>query len=1288
MRFIDHTGHIFSVKSYNSNPIGYQYEINPYVFWLDNEYTHKLSVNNYYMMCIRMLIPKDCDFIFITVEDSKVYSLFSTKDMHELVNNMSSLNDYITINEKEFKKELDINDLIGVEADNENYIVPFYVLGYSKEEGTIISNLMIHYGKFAPRSASLTTEEIYELTESNVWTPISVGGEFNDENEYLIINGKNMGVSLPKDILGSIYQYSYKSEVPDETLYANKIKEYLMNFMHIKGEIGNFNSVLDSLGWFGYGDKIEIQKLLQTDNQFQEQFFLDDFNIHSDLLHSYKSFRNSTYISLRLWDNKEYENTPPEKQDIRETDYTFWGEGKPDLENLFEKTVIKHYDEGDIDFYRSYYDYAFDELGLKLAMLDYYFKKYFLPIHLHIHSTSIAHRVWQNDIKMISVPNVHITEPNVSVGNSKVKFLETKFYYIYNKEFYVDENFNNLSIYNSNGIPFSYYEKIGKYLDDVVLYINQPCVEIPISIEGNGHFHCHLLLLKNDRLVFESDFNIYQDSSVRYDSFVILPKYINKETNDDREIYWLDSKYTIALLVNDKWHYHKFEIKAPEFQLNFGRLIYKYYNSINDAERVDLTEEDWKHKRPEWGYYYERNKYGEDFDNIPEGDIRYYLEGNTSLHKQLNYINKGDIDFNVFMYVPSLVEVNDINFYNKLNRFVIDVHGNTGQTSTEVPGMSQTGVLTRNKILEEFRRKCDLRNISNNGKIIDTNKLLKNGDLIIPEFYFNDYSRDSEGNLIEDYYQIEEYYVDIYFGFFKKGNSEDTFAFKRIYLVKDGEYAYFDPETYNPRTNTKGYLYDGSDNEHPKNYTRGIKLKLNEWNKIFAGDDGQYEIIQQYYQDEIKELKEKYGENIDVTDYELPFKINPCISQVAKEDIFELRIVWNMKMSCEKSFKSSYNKWGQPIDGYFTEIEYKFSAPNQCGMENCFVMRYLDKGGNPLKCKFKEYLDNIVESDVNFSKIRHEHFDSEYIEEMADRLMEQLLNDSINKAKSTSIIQNNHSFLNRIHIYNLYHLGYTGEIDPITKTDVYNEFNNEETDKYYFNKENPVDSIFDQDISSIVPLKYNKEKYGDYKLNNDEWDEKYESTFKPNLYKLYRLFFDEPYGNQYIKWPTQSSFDYDFYLMHDEKNWYVVFISQMPISLATKSDLEAPKEINYIDIQGHSFLLKHYRSGNNFLINRMYFESSNGKNLFPKDSIIVGTIDNVKFPFIIDQGSKWKIEPFSLGIDKESCISVSNANTCIFSIGNKNQKYVKGYYNVDVRYSVDGNVQHQQKHQARICVVD
>ena len=57
MNFIDHTGHIFSLPSYSNFPAGYEYDEQPYIFWLNE--SNKLSVNNYYIKPIRILLDEN-----------------------------------------------------------------------------------------------------------------------------------------------------------------------------------------------------------------------------------------------------------------------------------------------------------------------------------------------------------------------------------------------------------------------------------------------------------------------------------------------------------------------------------------------------------------------------------------------------------------------------------------------------------------------------------------------------------------------------------------------------------------------------------------------------------------------------------------------------------------------------------------------------------------------------------------------------------------------------------------------------------------------------------------------------------------------------------------------------------------------------------------------------------------------------------------------------------------------------------------------------------------------------
>ena len=75
MEFVDNTGHIFSLPSYNEKPIGYEYEEYSYVFWIDANNTSKLSVNNYYSKPIYALYELQNDYDAIDLSNEELSPL-------------------------------------------------------------------------------------------------------------------------------------------------------------------------------------------------------------------------------------------------------------------------------------------------------------------------------------------------------------------------------------------------------------------------------------------------------------------------------------------------------------------------------------------------------------------------------------------------------------------------------------------------------------------------------------------------------------------------------------------------------------------------------------------------------------------------------------------------------------------------------------------------------------------------------------------------------------------------------------------------------------------------------------------------------------------------------------------------------------------------------------------------------------------------------------------------------------------------------------------------------------
>lgn len=828
MNFIDHTGHIFTLPSYKTYPSGYEYDEQHYIFWLNE--SDKLSIKNYYIKPIRFILPSNFDFdsnVSLRISlDSQNYKLLGSYHINNLINNSKNIFDYITISsdnkywdgkdydtisniEKQgyvkfdlIKDELTEDDVICLtnlitDDSNDTFsMVTFYVVGYSQEEQVLLTNILI----------SLNNNGETE------YCPITIGGEFMDECEPLVINGKNMGINLPKTIVRAFFDTSFYNNNADEVIYNNKIKELLLNYIGIKGECGNYDSAIKSLKWFGWGDKIKISKLLQTDNEFITQYIVDNFEITNDTLKSFQYFTNTTFIKLQIIGstasdelnsqniNALYDIDNDDDNGFSWNDYsgnyitdiydTFIGEGNPKIKDLINNVSEVTYDEGDIKFYKPYYTYLFQELGLKLATLEYFYRKYFLPIHLFIHSSSISYQCFMNHNKMIvGERKTVITAENV-VGydvNSKISVTlpEKNYIMFYTQPHIIDKQFNEFTKYiikpdeyeiywedNDPNTELSniYWNTRFSSANDIfnlydLFWVNENCLSIPISFKQNTnneteYYNCRLILEKVDKvlydyeyifndilieyeqinllscvnendelandsillshklyeqdyqtqslvqtdkwdeyktysqfkeyiknkyfnfllfgqelpklnikiksqsklsklifgkddyidlvkcellddvhtLIYESSFNFIQhktydvetnkyiyDSDTLYKNFVIIPKIINKKYNVN---FWLNNEFNLYLNVNGQWFTYNFICKVPEFQMNLGKLDYKYYFDTSESYSAQ--------------------------------------HGDATLFKQLHKLTDKEIEFNLFMWEPDLVRVNNTDFFNNL----------------------------------------------------------------------------------------------------------------------------------------------------------------------------------------------------------------------------------------------------------------------------------------------------------------------------------------------------------------------------------------------------------------------------------------------------------------------------------------------------------------------------------------------------------------------------------------------------------------------------------------------
>lgn len=689
MNFIDNYGHIFSLPSHSIEPIGYEYEENPYIFWIDDKKDNKLSINNYYVKVINLLLSKeDITNIEITVK-SKVFYLLNSKQINNLLSKNKRLDEYIVLQEKDFSQSLHSEDLVYIPVENDFYIVPLYIIGNSREEGSWYTNVLINI-------------------DNHEYTYITVGGVWIDECEALIINGKNMGVNLPKDIIKAVYEGSLYNEEFNTRLYNEKVKEYMMNYMKIKGETGNFNSVENSIKWFGWKDHISISKLLQTDNQFKTQFILDYFDLETDILQSFDTFRNSTYISLQVQLNKELE----EENEIK-FDEEFWGEGKPKFESLLDKQIKVNNDlNNSFEYIKSYYDYSFNELGLKLCALEYFLQKYFLPIHLSIHSATTNLNVFGNDIKFINKPNVSISESLLDLTDNglKIEFPKNNILYFNKQIHYVDEFLNEFKIKNSEDVD--------------LYYINDTCINIPIKFISNlneAYYNCNLIVEKkvnNDKslnILFDynnvSKFNIKSDIKL-YNNDRLIKEGISYAFSFDGKIYssfyndynkllkniLVTSKnYRSQEIIDGVQYNYPIEIKLYKSEGVFvnDKFKYSYYINVLDKEgneqQIFFNNESQiiYFSLPQYGpsYYYvpslieleNLNNFNFTTNNFINIEIYKIKDFFLKLKSSNEIINKISVDGNYLEYIKDFNVYGDVNYkkvYESKFSFIEDKRDN------------------------------------------------------------------------------------------------------------------------------------------------------------------------------------------------------------------------------------------------------------------------------------------------------------------------------------------------------------------------------------------------------------------------------------------------------------------------------------------------------------------------------------------------------------------------------------------------------------------------------------
>lgn len=233
----------------------------------------------------------------------------------------------------------------------DKYIHVFYIVAQSKICGEIIDNFTIDGEEF------------------------NICGDFYGEDERLKNSLENFEISFPDSFKGAIYESNVHEEANDNILLNRKYKELLQNYWNIIMSKGSYNSLIDSLKWFEWGDLIRIEEYWKR-HDYQYAYLPTEINktLNSELIQLLNNISKTTFYGLYCCIYKEV----PEMFDE---------EGNPKLDNVLFKWGI-------------------DDISLKMTLLGNFYQTYFMPIHLDLLHSSIEHWVFTANKKIMNASSI------------------------------------------------------------------------------------------------------------------------------------------------------------------------------------------------------------------------------------------------------------------------------------------------------------------------------------------------------------------------------------------------------------------------------------------------------------------------------------------------------------------------------------------------------------------------------------------------------------------------------------------------------------------------------------------------------------------------------------------------------------------------------------------------------------------------------------------------------------------------------------------------------------------
>ena len=207
------------------------------------------------------------------------------------------------------------------------------------------------------------------------------------EDERLPIDMANLGFEMPKQFQRAIYDSNVREESDDYILLNRKWKELLIEYWNVIANKGSYDSLINSLKFFEYGDLVKISEYWKYVDSFDNELLIGrdiEQILSSEIRDRLDVLTKTTYIGLNMLVNG-----------FSDGDYVKYPEGTLDLDpNKFIPEPVPQLEYLSLKW-------SIDDLAMKMTLLANYFSTYFMPIHLDLIHASVDRLIFTNCIKIL-----------------------------------------------------------------------------------------------------------------------------------------------------------------------------------------------------------------------------------------------------------------------------------------------------------------------------------------------------------------------------------------------------------------------------------------------------------------------------------------------------------------------------------------------------------------------------------------------------------------------------------------------------------------------------------------------------------------------------------------------------------------------------------------------------------------------------------------------------------------------------------------------------------------------